>query len=549
MSADNLINVVLRTFQLHSLLAFAAGDVTRPSIVLLMTDDQDVEFGGLTPMKHLNSLVGEAGVSASHYYVNTPICCPSRSQMLTGRYAHNIRDSHFEPFPDGAKDCGDEPVESQNVGKCGCMRMNCSQPFEKDTYANHLQRAGYETAYFGKYLNPPAMVRYCRNETVGPLLNGWPSGWDVFYGMCDQASTPQGGYYNMKWVNSESGNLDFTGDDPSQYTTSIIGNKTISFLRRQGMLRQQRGSSASPFFVAAAVRAPHAPQLPPPWYADALPGAAAPRAGSYNLSTEGKPQWLAMNPPIQEAEAAQIDKVFSDRWRCLLAVDDLVQAVVQTLEETGLLDSTFVFFVSDNGYHFGHFRLPPAKAHVYEFDIHVPLLVRGPGVPRNSTMHELIGNVDLGPTFLDIAGIGLDSVSMDGRSFLPLLQKKDIEQTLPWRSVYPIEYYSLVDWPKSEWKHRINDSPNNTYRALRILNTTHDLLYSETTVVSDWWFEQPYHYELYNMRDDRIQARNLYTTLSSTERRMLQQGMSDVWHCQGTSCPGHNKGRESEVIV
>ena len=72
------------------------------------------------------------------------------------------------------------------------------------------------TAYFGKYLNPPAMTKYCRNETLGPLTGGWPSGWDTFYGMCDQASTPEGAYYDVNWVDSVAGEITHTGTKPEE---------------------------------------------------------------------------------------------------------------------------------------------------------------------------------------------------------------------------------------------------------------------------------------------------------------------------------------------
>ena len=55
--------------------------------MLVLTDDQDAELGGLTPMLHVRSLLGDAGATAHHYYVDTPVCCPSRSQILSGRFA------------------------------------------------------------------------------------------------------------------------------------------------------------------------------------------------------------------------------------------------------------------------------------------------------------------------------------------------------------------------------------------------------------------------------------------------------------------------------
>jgi N-acetylglucosamine-6-sulfatase len=83
---------------------------------------------------------------------------------------------------------------------------------------------------------------------------------------------------------------------------------------------------------------------------DALPGTAVDRTDvAYNASTTGKPAWLALNRPIAEAEAAKFDKIYADRWRTLLAVDDLVEGVVNALDQGGLLATTYVFFTSDHG--------------------------------------------------------------------------------------------------------------------------------------------------------------------------------------------------------
>lgn len=375
---------------------------------LILTDDQDIELNErldspLGPMRHTKTLMQQAGALGTHSYVNVPICCPSRSNILSGRYAHNIRDSHYEPFPPSGTDasgvpghsCGDEPIEKVTCKAgtpkclpCGCMRMNVSSlgEFPEQTYPVYLKRAGCEsrsrppirapqfvvvrgskagawisqfavircqrhttnadnTAYFGKYLNPPAMTKYCRNETLGPLTGGWPTGWDTFYGlsptaaffakenpdddvnplparpakvemwplhrqtgMCDQASTPEGAYYDVNWYSSHStatllltsvgflaehprrvldrvdsvaGEITHTGTKPEECawptsgtvslvlhfdtlcaadTTSVIGNKTVAWIHANA-------KQDEPFFVAAATRAPHAPYLPPPWCA------------------------------------------------------------------------------------------------------------------------------------------------------------------------------------------------------------------------------------------------------------------------------------------
>jgi N-acetylglucosamine-6-sulfatase len=535
-----MLNTPSRLALLLILPATALASASLPSIVFVLTDDQDVEFGGMEPMVSTRKLVGDAGATAAAFYVNTPVCCPSRSQILSGRYAHNLRDDHYEPWPAGQRFCGDEPVEAPaEAHTCGCMRMNCSASgFEESTYAHHLKAAGYHTAYFGKFLNPPAMVRYCRNETLGPLEHAWPSGWDEFYGMCDQASTPSGAYYSVDWISSASGRIEHTGEKPDEYTTSIIGNKTVDYLRRSAQRRVAEMHPA-PFFVAASPRAPHRPQLPPPWYMQAFPsGVQVPRGGSYNMTPSGKPGWLSLNLPLSDEDAAAFDAVYVDRWRTLLAVDDLVAAVVETLKEEALLESTYVFFTSDHGYQFGHFRLPPGKMNVYEFDVRVPFLVRGPGIAPHTLLPQLIGNVDLAPTFLDIAGVSERARGMDGRSLLPLLRGQSSETegappSPPWRDAYPIEFFSLVDWGSG----RLTDSPNNTYRALRIRNASRNLLFVQTTNVIDWHFQRPYHHELYDMASDPHQLHNLYASTAAAERERLLAQLQRVWSCVGKECP------------
>ena len=520
--------------------AATAATNTPSNIAFILTDDLDGEFLGVGPLIKTRTLIASAGMQAEHYHVHTPICCPSRAQMLIGRYAHNLRDRDYEPFPLGQPSCGDEAVESPFVGSCGCMRMNCSGNFEQRTFANALQRAGYRTGYFGKYLNPPAMVKYCRNETIGPLDHGWPSGWDEFFGMCDQYSTPAGAYYGVNWVSSRSSSIEYTGYQPANYTTSLIGNRTVDFIQRHASRSGQ--PPARPFFVTAAVRAPHSPWTPAPWHADAPlpPGAYLQRTGAWNHSTEGKPAWLSLNPPLSSEEAATYDHVFTSRWRALLSVDDLVEAVVDAVAAAGVLETTYVVFASDNGYHYGHFRLPPAKMQVYDFDTRVPFLVRGPGVCPNSTLLELVSNVDLAPTFLDMAGAlsPAATLAFDGRSFLPLLACRSsdhAEATRPWRTELPLEYYSMQNWDSPQ-EGRLADSPANTFRALRIVNASHDALYVETTVVSDWGFSAPYSRELYDLGQDPSQLYNLVEKVGEPARQALHARMVKAWSCTGATC-------------
>src|SRR5439155_4507014 len=102
---------------------------------------------------------------------------------------------------------------------------------------------------------------------------------------------------------------------------------------------------------------------------------------------------------------ADIDLSFRLRLQSMLAVQDLVAAILDALAAAGKLDDTYLFFTSDNGYHFGEHRLMPGKQTPYEEDLRVPLVVRGPAVPSGVILPHLVGNIDFAPTFLALAGL------------------------------------------------------------------------------------------------------------------------------------------------
>jgi arylsulfatase A-like enzyme len=118
----------------------------------------------------------------------------------------------------------------------------------------------------------------------------------------------------------------------------------------------------------------------------------------------------------------------------LQAVDDLVEGVVDTLNGAGAMGNTYVFFTSDNGWHHGEHRIPMEKGRPYEEDIHMPLLVRGPGVAPNSTTNKMALNTDYLPTFMDFACSPDPTLcetlkaqknwyTPDGRSLRPVLKR------------------------------------------------------------------------------------------------------------------------------
>jgi arylsulfatase A-like enzyme len=188
------------------------------------------------------------------------------------------------------------------------------------------------------------------------------------------------------------------GHADGDYLTDVIAGKAAAFIERSA-------AEGRPFFVELATYAPHSPATPAPRHAGLFAGVKAPRTPSFNEpDVSDKPLWVQSMPVLSVTEIASIDDLHRKRLRSLQAVDDMVATIVQKLEELGQLGNTYIFFTSDNGFHLGQHRLPQGKLTPYEEDILVPLLVRGPGVPAGRVLDHITGNVDLAPTFAELAG-------------------------------------------------------------------------------------------------------------------------------------------------
>ena len=138
-------------------------------------------------------------------------------------------------------------------------------------------------------------------------------------------------------------------------------------------------------------------------------------------------------PRVGNATKEDLEKTYRAALRSLQSVDDLVAAVMATLKDTGKLDNTVVIYTSDNGFLFGDHRLV-GKTAAYEGSIKVPLLMRGPGIPERQTRDQLVSNLDVTATIVDLAG-AKPGVPLDGKSLVPLFANADA----PWRSALLIE--------------------------------------------------------------------------------------------------------------
>ena len=215
-----------------------------------------------------------------------------------------------------------------------------------------------------------------------------------------------------------------------------------------------------------------------------------------------KPPSIQSRPLLSDAKIAEIDAFHEGRIESLQAVDELVEAVVGRLGAVGALDNTYVVFTSDNGWHHGEHRLPNGKTQPYEESIHMPLLIRGPGVKAGTSTNKLTLNTDIFPTFTDLAGVTTPEY-VDGRSLRPLLEGT----ATTWRSAILLEQ---------------KKTPTDSFSGIR---TSSGKKYIE--------YEDGFK-ELYDLRSDPYELNNFYKATAPPEG--LATRLQALKDCAGTTC-------------
>jgi N-acetylglucosamine-6-sulfatase len=231
----------------------------------------------------------------------------------------------------------------------------------------------------------------------------------------------------------------------------------------------------------------------------------------------------------------------------MLAVDDMIGRLVETLEESGELENTYLVFTSDNGFHLGQHRLTAGKWTAYEEDIRVPLIVRGPGVPEGRTLDHLVLNNDLAPTFADLAGAETPEF-VDGRSLAPLLTD-DPPAAEDWRRAFLVEAMAEAadipdsvddteviplltgDTQPSEDQRRaspLDEAPlqNAGRPGLQAVRTQNHLYVEYETGES----------ELYDLREDPYQLDNAYEDAGLDDLWRLEGWLESLRDCAGEDC-------------
>lgn len=387
----------------HALLLAAA---PRPNIVFILVDDLRWDELGIAGHPYLRTpnidRIGREGVRFRNAFLTTPLCSPSRASFLTGQYArtHGITD---------------------NTNRSAASHRLITFPLL-------LQRAGYDTAFIGKW-------HMGNDDQPRPGFDRWVS----FKG--------QGTYRDPDF------NVDGRSVKQPGYITDILSGHAVEFIRRK---------RDKPFLVYLAHKALHPETvqrddgsvdltqsetfIPADRHKNLFAGQVIPRRPNYARAPEGKPALLRKIgdlPPLGPSTVTP-DEAILGRQRALMAVEDGVGEILRALRETGQLDNTILVFAGDNGYFYGEHGLSVERRLAYEESIRMPLLVRYPkAIQPGRVRNELVLNIDVAPSLLEWAGVAVPA-SLEGRSLAPLLAGAGAE----WRKRFTIEYYSDTVFPR-----------------------------------------------------------------------------------------------------
>lgn len=370
----------------------------RPNLLFILTDDQRWDALGCLGHPFLKTpnldRIRTDGALFANAFVTTSLCSPSRASFLTGCYAH----TH-----------GVMQNEKRDFDFTGTP-----------SFAQLLQPAGYRTGFLGKW-------HMAGTSEPRPGFDYWLS----FRGQ---------GVYTDPVFNENGKEYKASG-----YMTDLLNEKALAFL--------ESAPADQPFCLYLSHKAVHQPFTPAPRHEGLWPQAELPEPPNYRDTFADKPEWMrnaygvtservVNDRPGTNAEARPMPpwdgkrKPALDYYRAIEAVDEGVGQILALLEKQGRLDNTVIVFAGDNGYFWGEHRRGDKRL-MFEEALRIPLLIRYPKLVKpGSTIERMALNIDLAPTFLDLAGVPVPS-HMQGRSWRPLFAGDPAD----WRRSFLYEYW------------------------------------------------------------------------------------------------------------
>ncbi len=457
-----------------------------PNVVLVMMDDMRAD--DLPWLPTVADDIVARGVSYSHFYAPTALCCPSRASVLRGQYPHNT--TILENTEPGG-------------GFAGSLRI------DDQTLATWLDPT-YRTGYVGKYFN----------GYESPTQTYIPPGWDAWWGSL----------HTYAYTNSLTNHDGVPEHDRGPYNSDVFAEQAVDFI-------ESSAPAVEPYFLHLSFVAPHhgpphtdgdagrkSPYVPPPFQGTY----AGPRfvdTPSFNeRDVSDKTGPVADRSRLSWRERKTLALQTAQRREALQASDAAIARVLAAVEASGEGGSTYVLFVSDNGMLLGEHRYRMTKNSPYEASSRLPFAIRGPGLTPGSTVDAMAGTMDVAPTVLDLAGVE-PPLELDGRSVVPaeVPPARDDRAILLMASARPtdpenggeVRSAPRLSVAETPWKYR-----GLVTARWKLLNWSYH----------DAW-------ELYDLRRDPDELRNLagrarWARVEST----LQQRFADLWGCAGRAC-------------
>ncbi|MFQ5733015.1 MAG: sulfatase [Planctomycetaceae bacterium] len=399
------------------------------------------------------------GVYFQYAMVTTSLCSPSRASILTGQYMHNHG-----------------VVDNNVLTKPGTV-----------FFPQYLQKAGYQTAFFGKWHMGG------HSDQPQPGFDKWVS----FRG--------QGHYYPPKNRKRWSLNVDGESVPQKGYITDELTDYAIDWLN--GVKKRKRGK---PFFMYLSHKGVHGMFHPAKRHAGRYKGKKFPvpkTMADTKANYKDKPMWLKNQRNSwhgvdfayhQNTNIAEHYRLYCE---ALLSVDESIGRVRKWLKDNDLADNTLILYMGDNGFQWGEHGLIDKRT-AYEASMRVPLLGVCPKLWKpGTTLQQVVANIDIAPTILEAAGLKTPK-QMDGRSFLQLAAGR--MKPAAWRPNLLYEYYWEYNFPHTPTTFALR---NERYKFIQY----HGI----------WDID-----ELYDLKNDPLEEHNLI--FSKPHQKLIRTMRADL---------------------
>ena len=415
----------------------------QPNLVFFMGEGQRADAMSIAGHPLLKTphhdRIGREGLMFRNAFCTNALCAPARTVAMTGMY-------------------------SRSTGMLSNGGLDKPLPSDLPFLSDMLRAAGYKVAIVGKVHAPVGFE---------------DKHWDYYFGHNDPGNT----YANPVFKEGHNGAVGAATKYHGTYADDLSTDRAVKWLESL--------EGDQPFCLFCWFVAPHEPFFRPRRYANLYDGAVIPKPVTFDDDLKGwpgKPQCFVeaenkIGTTDSHVACGSLEGIAKNYYAGLVACDDNIGKVFSFLERKKILDDTAILHTSDHGYFLGEWRQFDKRC-MHEPSIRIPMLIRYPSrIPANTIRDEMVLDLDIAPTILDLAGIPVPK-EMQGKSMLPLAQKADPEFRKEW-------LYEYFEWP--------NPEAVRPHRGIR--TEDYKLIHYVTT---------PPAYEMYDLSVDPHETKNLY---------------------------------------